>query len=163
MTELNTRILLDGWLDGAIRSYAYMMGADSIKNFLKAAAEVTYNRLQDEAQAQGLPPVRGASIAEVMQNASKMEASLGVMEENNLEVTENGDGLTLVHIGCPYAHVCSDILSDLVKSTKSQSTYPCLRTEIYMVAAALETGSKGKYFLKQFAPGEKCTAQVEFI
>ena len=163
MTDKNLWVLLDGGLDGAVRSYAYMMGAEGIKNFLKAAAEVAYTHLHDAALAEGLPPVRGANPEEVMRNVSKMEASMGVMAENNLEVTVTPDGLSLTHLGCPYASVCSDILSDMTHSAKSQSVYPCFRTETYMAAAAMETGSKGKYLLKQYAPGERCTALVEFI
>jgi hypothetical protein len=163
MTEENMWVLLDGWLDGAVRSYAYIMGSEGIKNFLKSAAEVAYTHLHDAATNEGLPPVRGATPEEVMRNVSKMEAAMGVMQENNLEVTTTPDGLTLTHLGCPYASVCSDILSDLVDSAKSQTVYPCFRTETYMAAAAMETGCKGKYLLKQYAPGERCIAQVEFI
>lgn len=163
MAEENTRVLLDGWLDGAIRGYAYMMGADSIKNFLKAAAEVAYTHLQEAASAQGLPPVSGANNVEIIKKVSNIEAKLGVLGEKNLEISESSDGLTLTHIGCPYAKVCSGILSDLVSSAKSQTILPCFRAETYMVAAAQENGSKGKYLLKQYAPGEKCTVIVEFI
>jgi hypothetical protein len=40
MAEKNTRILLEGWQDGAVRSYGYLAGAEGLKNFLKGAAEV---------------------------------------------------------------------------------------------------------------------------
>jgi hypothetical protein len=162
MVESNTNLLLEGWLDGAVRSYAYMAGSEGIKNFLKSASEVCYAHLLEAAENKGLA-VRANDPQSVIEQVGKIETGLGILPEGHVKVAKQEDNLEVEYIGCPYAHVCSGILSDMIEKAAKQTTLPCFRSEVYMSAIAVEARGKGKYTLKQYAPGERCAIEIELI
>ena len=158
MTHNPTKLLLNGWLDGAVRGYAYVMGATSLKTFLRSAAEVLYSHLQEAVENQGIV-ISGTDTFNLIENISKLEAQYEVQAPEN--VTIRPETMELVLVGCPYAEVCSGILSDLVEKSQNQRNIPCFRSELYMAACSVELGEKNRYLLTQFAPGHHCTIKIE--
>jgi len=159
---MNTRILLDGWLDGALRSYGYMAGVETLKNFLRGAAEVALSHVQEAAQAKGVS-ITGQDLATVLQSLGQAETALDIMSEGHIELS-NEDGQTNVtFIGCPYATVCAGVLSDLIGANLPRSVLPCFRAEMCGAALATVAGVKSRYKLDQFAPGDRCRTIIELV
>ena len=163
MAERNTRILLDGWQDGAVRSYGYLAGAEGLKNFLKGAAEVLLGRMREDAEQQGITVMAVSDPIQDIEAVSRMETALNVVGEEHLQISGSGDNFSLTYIGCPYARVCSGILEDLIASAVPQGALPCFRSETYLAALTTDGAHKARYVLRQFAPGEHCSAQFEII
>lgn len=159
---MNTRVLLDGWLDGAIRSYGYMAGAETLKNFLRGAAEVAMSHVLEAAQAKG-SPVRGTGPVAILQSLGKAEAALDIMPEGSIEAKSVDEKLDVTFIGCPYADVCTGVLTDLIQSNLPRTGLPCFRAEMCGTVLATEAGVKGRYLLDQFAPGDRCHVVFEIL
>ncbi|MBN2047031.1 MAG: hypothetical protein JW750_04225 [Anaerolineaceae bacterium] len=157
MNQSGLKLMLSGWLDGAVRSHAYIMGATSLKNFLRSAAEVFYYHFSEAAEDAGVL-LSGATVYDIAESVSAAETSLGIMDAANLSV--NREEEELVMHGCPYAAVCTNILSDLVESSQNQRNMPCFRAEFYLAACGVEAEEKNRYLLKQYAPGDYCTVKI---
>ena len=163
MTEVTPKILLAGWIDGAVRSFGYVAGSRGIKNFLKGAAEVAVGHIRQAAQEQGINPPSTSDPLVCLQNIAAAETALEILPEGHLSLEPGDNSVVLSMLGCPYAHICTGILGDLIKSNFSREALPCLRTEVYAAAVSAECQRKCKYTLQQFAPGERCTSAIEFL
>lgn len=161
--KTNLRLLLNGWLDGSIRSYGYIAGSDSLKNFLKGAAQVMVAHLQEAADQQGVPFAPGREPEGCIRMVAQLENALGIFPPDQVSVEPDGDFITLHLTGCPYAQVCSGILNDLIENSMGQAALPCFRTEAYLAPVNMDTSHKTRYVLKQFAPGVRCTSVVEVV
>jgi len=157
------RLLLDAWLDGSIRSYGYIAGSETLKNFLKSASEVVVMHIREAAENQGIWVESHDSPAKAVELFGKMEVDMGMMADSHLEVSESSDHVNLVMHGCPYARVCGGMLHDLIKGNLPQGSLPCFRSEIYQSVIAVDTNQKSRYVLTQYAPGDHCTSSIEII
>jgi hypothetical protein len=98
-----------------------------------------------------------------IQGVSRMEIALNILDEGHMQITGGGDDFTLTYTGCPYARVCSGILEELIASAVPQGALPCFRSETYLAALTTDGAHRARYVLRQFAPGERCSAQFEII
>jgi hypothetical protein len=162
-TVANMQLLMDSWLDGAVRSYGYIAGSDTLKNFLKGAAEVTVAHIREEAENRGIAVEEQPSPEKAIQHMAEVETALDLWDTDHLTTKQEGDEITIEMHGCPYASVCTGILSDMIGMSMSQGFLPCFRAEMYQAALASDTGAKSRYVLKQYAPGVHCTAIIELI
>jgi hypothetical protein len=163
MTYNSGLVLLTGWLDGSVRSYAFMMGYESIKNFVKTAATAVIGYGTEIAANYNLT-IEGSNFIEVTNSVAKTELAMGWFQEDHVTITGDDTENTLILRGCPYALICSGLHSDMNDMELPASTKPCYRTELYVAANTLILGSaKSRYVVKEADHGKECKVEVEWV
>ncbi|MCS7260426.1 MAG: hypothetical protein NZ765_06555 [Anaerolineae bacterium] len=152
------------WLDGAIRSYGYIGGTRALRNFLRSAAKVVIENLRRMAKARGKQIVLDGTPQVMIAQMVEIENVFNIFPPGQLEMNTNGDGsITLVLHGCPYAEVCTDILTDLIKANYPRDSLPCIRSEVYAAALAPKDERRCRYQLTKFTPGYRCQSTLQFL
>lgn len=162
MAENSERVLLDAWLDGTLRSYAYIVGAKGLKNFTKGAGEVFLASLENKAEAVGKRLDVSGGPTKAMEALAKLEMDMGIYKEGHMSITGSAESCEVDFKGCPYATVCSGILGELVEAALPANALPCLRADICS-AAVTKAGKKAQYILKKFAPGDHCIVTMDIL
>lgn len=152
------------WLDGTIRSYGYVGGTRALRNFLRGAAKVVNERLRQMAEKRGKQLTLDGAPDVMLAQMVEIENMFNIFPPGQLEMSTNGDGsIALVLHGCPYAEVCTDILTDLIQANYPRDSLPCIRSEIYAAALAPKDERRCRYQLIKFTPGYQCRSTLQLL
>ncbi|MGC8880526.1 MAG: hypothetical protein ACP5R2_15030 [Anaerolineae bacterium] len=155
---------LNLWLDGAIRSYGYVGGTRALRNFLRGAAKVVIEQLRQMAEKRGKQLTLDGTPDVMLAQMVELENTFNIFPPGQLEVSVNDDStIALVLHGCPYAEVCTSVLTDLIQANYPRDSLPCIRSEIYAAALAPKDERRCRYQLIKFTPGYQCQSRLQFI
>jgi len=164
MKEAELLWFMNIWLDGAVRSYGYVGGARALRNFLRGAAKVVIEHLQQTAKKRGREIIPDGTPETMLAQTMEIENELQIFPPGQLVMTPNGDGsIALVMNGCPYAEVCTGMLTDLIQANHPRESLPCFRSEIYAASLAPRDERRCRYLLTKFTPGYRCEATLQLI
>ncbi|MGQ9792788.1 MAG: hypothetical protein ACUVSF_03815 [Anaerolineae bacterium] len=163
-TEEEALWLVNLWLNGAIRSYGYIGGTRALRNFLRGSAKVVIEHLRQMAQRRGKQIVLDGTPNVMITQMVEIENMFNIFPPGQLEMSVNGDdSITLVLHGCPYAEVCTSVLTDLIEANYPRDSLPCIRSEIYAASLAPEDERRCRYRLTKFTPGYQCRSTLQFL
>ena len=157
--------LTNAWVNGALRGTAYTMGARYLKAFIKNMAEVFVHSYADKMAELGTSLIDTGDPVEAVIGFGRLENDIGGMSEGHLEVEKSDEThLKVTFNDCYHSEICSAVLGEMVKTGKfDKSAMPCIRADVCLAAACMNSSLKGRYTLKQFAPGFKCVSMIEFL
>jgi hypothetical protein len=153
--------LLNSWVNGAMRSHAYIMGAKQIKPFVKGVSEVIAETFSEQANG-GIDKIRGAKdIPAAITAYADLETESGILSKGHTAIEVKGDEIMITFSDCPYAAPCSEILGELISGGQlDKERFPCIRADVSLAAAKINSGRKGSYELIQYSTGEKCKIKL---
>lgn len=156
--------LMNLWLDGTIRSYGYVGGTRALRNFLRGAAKVVNENLRQMAQKRGKQLILDGAPKAMLMQMAEIENMFNIFPPGQLEIGANGgESIELVLHGCPYAEVCTDILTDLIQANHPREALPCIRSEVYAAALAPQDERRCRYQLIKFTPGYQCRSKLQLL
>lgn len=153
--------LLNSWVNGAMRSHAYIMGAKQIKPFVKGVSEVIAESFSEQVNG-GIDKIRGAKdIPAAITAYADLETASGILSQGHTSLDAKGDEITVTYSDCPYATPCSEILGELISGGQlDKERFPCIRADVSLAAVKINSGRKGTYELIQYSTGEKCKIKL---
>jgi hypothetical protein len=153
--------LLNSWVNGAVRSHAYIMGVKQLKAFVKGVSEVIAETFSGQVNG-GIDKIKGAKdIPAAITAYADLETASGILAQGHTTLEAKGDELTVTYSDCPYATPCSEILGELVSGGQlDKERFPCIRADVSLAAAKINSGRKGSYEIIQYSTGEKCKIRL---
>jgi hypothetical protein len=153
--------LLNSWVNGAIRSHAYIMGVKQLKAFVKGVSEVIAETFAEQVNG-GIDKIKGAKdIPGAIAAYADLESASGILSKGHTALEMKGEEIMLTYSDCPYATPCSEILGELVSGGQlDKERFPCIRADVSLAAAKINSGKKGSYEIIQYSTGENCKIKL---
>ncbi len=156
--------LLNCWVNGAIRSHAYIMGAKHIKPFIKGVSEVVMETFLEVTNGKNDVIKDANDPISAIKAYADLETSSGILSEGHTSIEGESDEIYVTFTDCPYAKPCSEILGELITGGQlDKARFPCIRADVSLAAAKHNSEKNGTYSLIQYAPGEKCKASLKLL
>jgi hypothetical protein len=162
MMDETLKILMNGWIDGAIRSYVFTMGPKSIKSYLRSLSEVLYFHLLNAVPVEKKERLDTTDTETIIDALGDIEVHLDITDVNSVSSKTDNDKLNLEMHNCPYADICPGILDELAESGMSIDHMPCLRTDLFIAALSI-AGHKCRYKLVEVKPDSVCSSEIDFF
>jgi len=144
------------WTESLLRAFAYVVGVEQLKLFTSKSAEAMMMLIEEKNVA---PTAQGSNIPQIV---SSTEQTIRALQPGKLDwiVETQGDTVKLSIGSCPFAQLCSSMISEIITSGRvDKAKLPCLMSEL-AVGACRTKNIKSRSVMIQFAPGMKCVTQI---
>ena len=153
--EQQLQVFLDLMIEAVCRAYSYIVGVEQLKMFVSKTCEAMFMI----AEEKGYGSVSGSNLQDVAKSIAAMLSQIDPREKD-WTTTSNGDKLGLTISKCQYAHMCSEMFSEIISSGRVDKTKcPCIMAE-FIAGGARNIGIKARTTMQSFAPGHKCVSEV---